>query len=124
MPTRTEVRSPSLALASLSLLWWMGCTGCAGFLNPAAERSIGVSGQIANVPPLSSCTARLVASDGRVAGEITVRPDFRRSFVVAPGDAKYSVEVTCAGSQGSFRSPTYELKAGRNEIQLGTIELR
>lgn len=116
---------PSLAVACLSLLWGVGCTGCAGFLNPTSERSVAVSGKIANIPPEATCTVRLLTPGGGVAGDLTVRREFRRSFVVAPGDAaKYYVEIACAGQPGSFRSTMYEVGGVRKTLDLGTIELR
>jgi hypothetical protein len=115
---------PRLLLVCVGVISCAGCVGCVGFFNPAAESSVSVRGKITNVQPDTTCSVRLLTDKGRVAGEFTTRPQFHRSFVVAPGDRTYYVDVSCAGQPGRFRSTTYQLGGGRRVLDLGPIVLK
>jgi hypothetical protein len=115
--SRHVVHVGILALASY-------CAGCAGLFNPAAERSVALSGVVTNVAQESSCTLRLVEDNGRLVGQLEVQPSFRRSFVIAPGKRSLChVEVTCAGSLGGVKSQSVWLERGREQVDLGSIVL-
>jgi hypothetical protein len=115
------MRWPAVLLSCSCLVSW---AGCAGFLNPAAERAISVRGNIINVQRETKCSVRLFTEKGRKTGEIEVAAEFRRGFVVAPSDQRYYMEVSCPNQPGSFRSATFELGTGRKELDLGSIVLR
>jgi hypothetical protein len=97
---------------------------CAGFMHPAAETAISVEGAVANVPAEASCTLNLYTADGSRAAQATVTPAFRRTLVVAPGEQKYSVHLSCAGHSGEFRSPLYDRPPERRNINVGMVLLK
>jgi len=111
-------------MTCLGLVCCAGCSGCAGFINPTAESWVEVRGKVENVQADTTCTVRLLTEKGRVIREQTVKPEFRRSFTIAPGDHKYYIGASCVGQPGSFKSEVYELGARTKELDLGSIILR
>jgi hypothetical protein len=107
----------------VALFSCVGCTGCGGFLNPAAESSVSLQGKVIDIEPRATCHLQLYGEKGQPRGELTMTPEFKQSLVIAPGAHKYYVEVSCEGHPGKFRSAVYELGGGAKTLNLGTIVL-
>jgi hypothetical protein len=112
-----------LLLMCLALLDLAVCSGCV-FLNPTAESWVEMRGKVENVQADTTCTIRLLTENGRVVREQAVKPEFRWTFTIAPGEHKYYLGVSCVGQPGSFKSKLYQLGARTNELDLGSILLK
>ena len=116
-------RNECLTMAWFILVSCVGCSGCAGFLHPAAENSVSVQGTVADVNARAVCHLQLYSEHGQPSARLTLSPEFRRSLVIAPGAHKYFLEVSCDGHPGKFKSEMYELGGGFRSVDLGTIVL-
>jgi len=101
--------------------------GCA-FFHPMRESSFAVRGRVLvnSAEPPSNCVLELYRRKGdRKVQEVSISPDFQRSFVIAPGVHQYYMLVHCPGSS-TYKTETYKLGSTRylvNPINLGEIHL-
>ena len=117
----TGFLSISTVAACVALI---GCNGCAGFLNPAAESVVSVRGRVANADPAEECGLELYSNNGKSLQHRPIPSEFKTSLVIAPGAHKYYVEISCPGHTGLFRSPVYDLGGGTRSLDLGVVALR
>jgi hypothetical protein len=121
----SPIQAASKIVFSLAL--FLPLVGCA-LLHPATESWFAVKGKILvnNVEGPSDCVLELYrrAGDQKVQ-EISVSPEFQRSFVIAPGIHEYYMLIHCPGSS-TYKTETYKLGSTRyivNPLDLGEIQL-
>jgi hypothetical protein len=108
----------------------MLCVSMAGCLSHAGrESAFAVRGKILapdSMEAPSNCPLDLYRSnDNRKVQEIEVDPEFKRSFVIAPGVHEYYMVVRCAGGW-THKTQVYKLGSNRYVIypvDLGEIRL-